>query len=260
MGKIKMPKFMKDTQKFVSKNAPAILTGIGIAGMVTTTVLAVKATPKAIDLLKEAEEEKGEKLTPVETVKAAGKCYIPAAVSGVAATACFIGSHSIHAKRNAALATVCQISATALNEFKEKTFEVVDEETAKTIREKVTKEKVEKNPPKEKEIATPVITEPIVYLCYDSGGNQYFRSNQDAIEKAINRLNSRMNNREYYVSLNDLYYELGIRGTDIGAIIGWNRYRDDLIEPIFESTTAPNGEPCKVLAYSKMPTYGFEDL
>ena len=53
MGKIKMPKFMKDTQKFVSKNAPAILTGIGIAGMVTTTVLAVKATPKAIDLLKE---------------------------------------------------------------------------------------------------------------------------------------------------------------------------------------------------------------
>lgn len=260
MGKIKMPKFLKGTQKFVSDHAPAILTGIGIAGMVTTTVLAVKATPKAIDLLKEAEEEKGEKLTPVETVKTAGKYYIPAVVSGVGAAACFIGSHSVHAKRNAALATAYQISATALNEFKEKTFEVVDEETAKTIREKVAKERVEKNPPRERDVATPVITEPMVYLCYDSGGNQYFRSNEDAIVKAINRLNARMNNRELYVSLNDLYYELGIRGTDLGEMIGWNRYRDDLIEPIFDSVTAPNGEPCKVLSYSKAPTYDYDRI
>lgn len=34
-----------------SKHSPEILTGLGIAGMITTTVLAVKATPKALVLI-----------------------------------------------------------------------------------------------------------------------------------------------------------------------------------------------------------------
>lgn len=36
----------------LQKHSPEILTGIGIAGMITTTILAVRATPKAL-LLKE---------------------------------------------------------------------------------------------------------------------------------------------------------------------------------------------------------------
>ena len=32
----------------LQKHSPEILTGIGIAGMVTTTILAVRATPKAV--------------------------------------------------------------------------------------------------------------------------------------------------------------------------------------------------------------------
>ncbi len=32
----------------IKKHSPEILTGIGIAGMITTTVMAVRATPKAL--------------------------------------------------------------------------------------------------------------------------------------------------------------------------------------------------------------------
>lgn len=37
-------------KKSTIKHSPEILTGIGIAGMVTTTVMAVRATPKALKL------------------------------------------------------------------------------------------------------------------------------------------------------------------------------------------------------------------
>lgn len=39
----------------VKKHSPEILTGIGIAGMITTTVMAVRATPKALILIEEKE-------------------------------------------------------------------------------------------------------------------------------------------------------------------------------------------------------------
>ena len=42
-------------KKSTIKHSPEILTGIGIAGMVTTTVMAVRATPKALDLLEKEE-------------------------------------------------------------------------------------------------------------------------------------------------------------------------------------------------------------
>jgi len=35
----------------IIKNSPTILTGLAVGGLVTTTVLAVKATPKALDIL-----------------------------------------------------------------------------------------------------------------------------------------------------------------------------------------------------------------
>ena len=60
----------------VSEKSPEILVGIGLAGMLTSTVLAVKATPKALDILAQEEEE----LTTVEKVKKTWKCYIPATI------------------------------------------------------------------------------------------------------------------------------------------------------------------------------------
>ena len=51
MNKQSVAKLFKDVQSAVSKHSPEILTGLGIAGMITTTVLAVRATPKALKLI-----------------------------------------------------------------------------------------------------------------------------------------------------------------------------------------------------------------
>ena len=148
MNKPNMADLFKSVKMAVSQHSPEILTGIGIVGMITTTVLAVKATPKALTLIEEKKEElelyPGDKLTPVETVKVTWKCYIPAAVTGATSVACLIGTSSVNLRRNTALATAYNLSATALTEYKEKVIESIGEKKEQTIRDKVAEERVKK--------------------------------------------------------------------------------------------------------------------
>lgn len=44
---------IKSIRMTMKKHSPEILTGIGIAGMITTTIMAVKATPKALILIED---------------------------------------------------------------------------------------------------------------------------------------------------------------------------------------------------------------
>lgn len=53
MKKPNLSKFIKNAKVLVEKKSPEILTGIGVAGFITTTVLAVRATPKALTLIEE---------------------------------------------------------------------------------------------------------------------------------------------------------------------------------------------------------------
>ena len=76
---IKLENGIKAIRGFIVKNAPQILTGIGISGMIGSTVLAVKATPKALELLNDKREELNtDTLTFKETIATAWKPYIPA--------------------------------------------------------------------------------------------------------------------------------------------------------------------------------------
>ena len=47
-------------RQFWHRNASTVLTCLGGAGVVLTSVMSVKATPKVMELLDEAKEEKGE--------------------------------------------------------------------------------------------------------------------------------------------------------------------------------------------------------
>ena len=91
MSKSALTNFCKMARASVMKHSPEILTGIGIAGMITTTILAVKATPKATMIIEERKEElEINKLPVVDTVKATWKCYIPAAVTCALSVSCLI--------------------------------------------------------------------------------------------------------------------------------------------------------------------------
>lgn len=250
MNKTKLSTLFKSVQTAMYKHSPEILTGIGIAGMITTTVLAVKATPKAIKIIEEHEET--EKMPTAEKVKLCWKCYIPAAVTGTASIACLIGASSVNFKRNAALAAAYKLSETTLSDYREKVVETIGEKKEKDIRDEIAKDKIVKNPVNESNI---IITGKGDTLCYDIIGGQYFKSDIDRLRKIENELNRRMRD-EMSISLNEFYYEVELPGIGIGDSIGWNIDKG-YIEMDFSSQLTPDGRPCLVINFRTPPIYNF---
>ena len=259
MNKETITNLFNTTKAFVTKRSPEILTGIGIAGMITTTVLAVKATPKALKLIDEtkAAEEK-EELTAVETVKVAWKPYVPAAITCVASTACLVGASSVHARRDAALATAYQLSTTALNEYKAKVVETIGEKKERVIHDKLAEDKVKEKPVKNTEV---IFTGKGATLCLDDLSKRYFRSDKDKIMRAMNELNYAMSTgMEMYVSLNEFYDEIGLPRIPLGDDLGWCVGKQGLIDIHFGAVLTEDDEPCMVIEYLTPPEYGYSKL
>lgn len=256
MRKPKVAGLVNGVRTFTVKHTPEILVGIGITGMITTTVLAVGATPKALILIDEKKKEEGiDELSPLEVVKTTWKCYVPAAVTGTLSVACMIGGSSVSARRNAALATAYKLSETALTEYREKVIDTIGERKERDIRDKVDKSRVEKNPVSKSEV---FITEKGNTLCLDYYSGRYFKSDIEQIKKAVNELNRTML-ADMYVSLNEFYDELGLDHTSIGDQVGW-KVDDGLIELDFSSQIADDGTPCIVLNYRVAPKHDFSRL
>lgn len=257
MGKPNMTALFKDVKTVVTKHSPEILTGLGIAGMIITTVMAVRATPKALELIEDKKDElelhPDDKLHPVDVVKATWKCYVPAAVTGVTSVACLIGASSVNLRRNTALATAYNLSATALSEYKEKVLETVGEKKEQAIRNKVAEERINKEPVNQSAI---IVSGNGNTRCFDTITKQRFTSDIEAIKRSVNELNRRMVNGEDYISLNDFYSEIGMDPVSIGDDLGWNVTRG-LIEVTFSAQLDTDGVPCIVLDYAVAPKRGF---
>lgn len=251
MNKQIVLKAFKEIPKVFKKHSPEILTGIGIAGMIFAAVSAVKATPKALQLVDEREIKENKRLTNAEIVKTTWKCYIPAAITGVCSIGCLIGASSVNAKRNAALATAYTISETALKEYKEKAVEVVGEKKEQAIRDAVAKEKLEQAQVQTREfVATGKGETP----CYDPLTNATFKSDIEFIRKAENNLNKRMRD-EVRITVNEFLLELGLDPCDesIGENMGWDIDKG-YIELDFSSQLL-NGVPYLVIGHHNPPIY-----
>ena len=257
--------------KKIEKYSPEILTGIGVAGMLTSTIMAVKATPKAVHIIDDAKEcinQKNEKkcveddagyfeyttkLPAIEVIKLCWKLYIPSVLTAALSVGCLIGANSTNHKRNAALAAAYSLSENAFSDYRRKVIESLGEGKDKKIFDEVAKEKVEKNPVANREV---IITENGQTLCYDIISGRYFNSDIETIRKAENVLNRQLN-IDMYVSLNELYYELGLNGIAHGDQIGWN-INDGLIELYFTAVMSENNVPCIAINYTNQPRYGFD--
>lgn len=256
MNKEGLKRTIKSAERVLTKYSPGILTGIGIAGMIGATFMAVKATPKALYLIEtKKEESEVEELTTVETIKTCWTCYIPAALTTVVSAACLIGASTVSAKRNAALATAYSISEAALREYQEKVVEVIGEKKEKAVRDAVAKDQIERDPVTKSEVV--IIDSNSNTLCYEPLSGRYFKSTIDKIKKAEIKLDRQMI-QEMYVSLNDFYWEIGLDGTDLGDKMGWNLSKG-YMDLSFSSQLADDGTPCAVIVYGIPPVYDYQN-
>ena len=251
-------KFLLTTGMTLKRHSPEILTGIGVGGMVTAIIMAVKATPKALSLLEEEKQKQDkEELTKTEVVKAAWKCYVPTAITVVFSASCLIGANAISLRRNAAIATAYSLSETALQEYRDKVEEKLGDKKEKEIRESLAKDKLDKNPVSKCHIFA---TGTGNVLCFDGASGRYFYSDYETIRKCINTLNNKVMN-EMYVSLNEFYDLIGLAHIRLGENTGWNA-EYGIIDPDNSISTqlAENDEPCLVLDFEIGPRHDFENL
>ena len=260
MSKNKLSMFVGKFANSVKKHQPEILTGIGIAGMITTTVMAVRATPKALDVMAEVKEahadDTDKKALAKDIITKVVPIYIPSAIVGGLSIGCVIGASTINAKRNAALATAYAISESALKTYQEKVIETVGEKKEQTIREAVAKDTIEKHPIGNTEI---ILTGTGETRCLDAISGRRFTTTIQKIQDAENALTHRIIS-EMYISLNDLYDELGLAHTKLGDDLGWNvDWLDrDMIKLARSAQIDEDGMPCLVLDYQVVPRYGYD--
>lgn len=128
----------------MSKTA-TILTCLGAAGVIATSVLTAKATPKALALIKESEEKKGEELTKIEAVKAAGPAYIPAILTGVSTIACVFGANILNKHHQATLAGAYALLDSSYKTYRSKTNALYGTSAGKEIKTEMAKDVAEDN-------------------------------------------------------------------------------------------------------------------
>jgi len=278
MNKLNVKQCFKMAKKVVQKKSPEILTGLGIAGMITTVVLAVKATPKALDLIDEEIEKQNRKLSqeaydsgqstanqinklkPVETVKVAWKPYIPALLLGSASVGCLIGANTVSARRHAALYSAYELSKTAYNELNEKVTEVVGEKKVTEIKQKLAEDKVNKVSPEgaiEKKSNVVIAGDGDTWFI-DAMSNQPFLSSKNKLDAAANELNRKMRS-DMYVSLSQFYDEVGIEHTGTSDYIGW-RIDKEYIDVVTSDAIVKDGKVYVVMDFLTRPEYGYDDL
>lgn len=214
----------KAAGNFITTNSPAILTGFGVAGLVTTGYLAAKAGYKSALEIAAVEHEIAGRLDPKEKIKLTWKNFIPAMGVGATSAAAIIGSQKISSRRTATLASLYSLSERAFTEYRDKAQEVLGKRKSTQVLDEIATERIQKNPPENSQI---LFTGGGETLCYEVLTGRYFFGDIEKLRKGQNDLNAQIING-MYASLNDWYLIIGLPQIDLGEKLGWTT--DNLLE------------------------------
>lgn len=243
---------MNKVTNFLTRNSSTIFTGMSITCTVASVILAIDATPKAMVLIEQKKEDKAEleeQFTKKDAVKAAWKCYIPTSIALAGSIGFAIASNEAGLRRNAALASLLTASENALMSVTEKTIAKIGEKKTKDIEAEVMQDKIQ----------NALVDESIIFtgegdtLFWDDMCSRPFKHDIEKVRARINDLNSDMLDC-MYMSLNDLYYALGLPANTAGTVIGWNINGKGKIDYEFVAVKDKKERPCLSLVLSNWDT------
>ena len=203
-----------DLQKILRRNSSTILTCIGAVGVVVTVVMAVRATPKALKLLDETKDKKGEELTTLEVIKTAAPVYIPPVIIGVSTLACLFGANVLNQKNQASLVSAYALLDNYHKEYRKTLIRLHGEEADIEIRNEMARAHCGYH-----HIGLDVPDGKFVF--YDEISGESITCYEREIMDAEYHLNRNFTMRGY-ASLNEFYMFLGLPETDFGEELGWS--------------------------------------
>ena len=239
----------------VKKFSPEILVGVGIVGLIGSTVMACNATLKVDAVLAVAKEKKDKidkasatmnhdvyteqdrqkdlVITYVQTGADFVKLYGPAVLLGSVSIACILGSYNIMRKRNIAVVAAYKVLKDGFDKYRERVVEDLGVDKDLEYRHGTKMESVEEvvtdpETGKKKKLKKLVPT-------YDSNHvSQYARFFDEScpdwsktpeynllfLKTKQNYANDLLHSRGH-VFLNEVYAELGMKHTQEGSVVGW---------------------------------------
>ena len=250
----------KSAKAGIIKHGPDLLTAFGTIGLIVSGIMAVSQTPKAVDILRQHEEEleEDESLTAKEVVADTWKCYLPSVILGVTSVVSIIFARRIDARRMAAWAAAYQMSENALVRMKDSVKDELGERKLKKIEDAAGNKFMEEHPIEPSNILHTGNGE---HLFCDYYSGRYFYSSVPAIKALSNQFISLML-RNGYASINEWESLLGfdtMTGFDLGFVVDqYNESKSCWEDPIDDYGPGYLGEPCGLVKFPCMPKVDYQ--
>ena len=204
----------------VKKHMSTMLSIFGIIGVFGTAALSVKATTKAMSILK---DENDEKVKNKEIVKT----YIPAVSLGLLTSGCILSANVLNKKQQATLSIALSAITSKYKNYRNSTIELFGDDADKRILDNI-------EVSSQKNISFANITQNYdsksdillhdsntKKIFYDDFSERYFEARPIDVLMAEYHLNRNFA-LGFDVYLNDFYDFLGLEHTEIGNILGWD--------------------------------------
>ena len=249
---------VKGARRFASKHGSTVLTILSVIGVGVTAYLSSKAGKEADENLRRLKEdkiqkeadEKGESpdFSKVDDVQLTGKekfaCHLKAwwkpGIAIIATIGLGIGSHIVSMRQVSDWMATANVASTLHSKYVEKTKAVAGEEMEAEIRKQAGTSYADS---RLSAIEKVVYTGSGDQLFFDVMNGRWFYSSVNAVERAIDMLNTEARNGgcdEDIIWMNDIYDVLGLAGTKLGAAVGvrvktsrgerWDTIHADLTE------------------------------
>ena len=253
--KEKMVKVYNKSEMKVRKYSPEILAGVGVVGVIASTVMACKATTKLNDILAESKEQleqiktvavdpayadkyteddakKDTTITYVQTGVKVAKLYAPSVILCTSSLGCLLASNNILRKRNAALSAAYMTVDKSFKEYRRRVAERFGDEVEKEIRYNIKAKEIvtvdeEGNEVKETVKVIEGADNPTTYSDYARFFDESCPAWQNDPEYNLTFLRAQQQyandllKAQGRLFLNDVYKMLGIDITKAGQVVGW---------------------------------------
>ena len=240
----------------IKKASPEIMVVAGVVGVVTSTVMACKATTKVNDILEDTRKQvddvhnvldsdvvsedeytnddakKDLAIIYTQTGVKLIKLYAPSVIVGALSITGILASHKILKKRNVALTAAYATIDRSFKEYRGRVVERFGKELDRELRynikaQEIEEKTVDKDGNETVEKKTISVVDPNMYSDYarifDNGSMGWTKDpeyNLMFLKLQQNQANDRLR-AQGYLFLNDVYDMLGIPRTKAGQIVGW---------------------------------------
>ena len=263
MNKLNISRTLSMANLKLKKHSPEILMAAGVVGVVTSAVMACKATLKVNDILEEmkanndavnemliddrvkpeeySEEDakKDRAIIVAQTGIKFIKLYGPAVALGALSISSILASNNIMRKRNIALAAAYTVVDSSFKDYRARLVERFGEELDRELKYNIKTEQVEEvvvdeNGKEKIEVNTVKTANPASEYsqyarCFTTGCIGHTKDpyyNLNVVRRNENFANNKLRTQGY-LFLNEVYEMFGFPKTPAGQIVGWVYNRKD---------------------------------